>query len=225
MEITAKRIASQPPSADTASTWLDRHLVSWTRMASSNWAEKYPYRPEVKFRIAHTGSHFVIQFDVEETSIRAVALHDNGRVWEDSCCEFFVAPDAAGTYYNFECNCIGTLLVASGSERENRQLASPEVLCGIARKSTFRHKEIPLSQGEYHWRLELIIPVSSFFCHDIGTLSGKTMRCNFYKCGDKLHRPHFLSWSPVGTLTPDFHRPDYFGTLHFSRHFPEMVLT
>ena len=80
MEITAKRIASQPPSADTASTWLDRHLVSWTRMASSNWAEKYPYRPEVKFRIAHTGSHFVIQFDVEETSIRAVALHDNGRV-------------------------------------------------------------------------------------------------------------------------------------------------
>ena len=35
----------------------------------------------------------------------------------------------------------------------------------------------------------------------------------FYKCGDKTAHPHFLSWNPVGTPAPDFHRPDFFGEL------------
>ena len=215
MKITARHITGQPPTTGTTSQWLDRHQIGWNELAAANWAQDYPYHPETKFRIAHTDTHIVIQFDVEETSIRAEALHDGGRVWEDSCCEFFVAPDADGLYYNFECNCIGTLLAAVGPERENRQPATPETLNSIARKTTFAHSRIPLSQGEYHWQQEIIIPVSAFFRHHIASLSGKTMRCNFYKCGDKLHRPHFLSWSPVNTPTPDFHRPDFFGTIHF----------
>ncbi|MCF0172470.1 MAG: hypothetical protein HUJ91_01855, partial [Bacteroidales bacterium] len=26
---------------------------------------------------------------------------------------------------------------------------------------------------------------------------------------------HFLSWNPIGTPTPDFHCPEYFGTIEF----------
>ena len=50
--------------------------------------------------------------------------------------------------------------------------------------------------GECAWEVALVIPYSAFFLHDITSLDGKTLRANFYKCGDKLQTPHFLSWNP-----------------------------
>jgi hypothetical protein len=41
------------------------------------------------------------------------------------------------------------------------------------------------------------------------------MRANFYKCGDKTKRAHFLSWNPIDIAKPDFHRPDFFGEITF----------
>ena len=35
------------------------------------------------------------------------------------------------------------------------------------------------------------------------------------KCGDDLTVPHFLSWNPIKTEKPDFHRPEFFGTVKF----------
>ncbi|WP_350005689.1 carbohydrate-binding family 9-like protein, partial [Phocaeicola dorei] len=46
-------------------------------------------------------------------------------------------------------------------------------------------------------------------------LDGMVVRANFYKCGDELQKPHFLSWSPIKIEKPDFHRPDFFGLLEF----------
>ena len=40
-----------------------------------------------------------------------------------------------------------------------------------------------------------------------------SVRANFYKCGDKTAHPHFLSWNPVVSSKPDFHRPECFGEL------------
>ena len=39
---------------------------------------------------------------------------------------------------------------------------------------------------------------------------------NFYKCGDQQVVPHYLSWAPITTENPDFHRPEYFGELNFA---------
>jgi hypothetical protein len=69
--------------------------------------------------------------------------------------------------------------------------------------------------GECAWEVALVIPYSAFFLHDITSLDGKTLRANFYKCGDKLQTPHFLSWNPIGLEKPNFHCPEFFGTLHF----------
>ena len=41
------------------------------------------------------------------------------------------------------------------------------------------------------------------------------MKGNFYKCGDHLSVPHFLSFAPIGVPKPDFHRPEFFCTLEF----------
>ena len=43
----------------------------------------------------------------------------------------------------------------------------------------------------------------------------REIKANFYKCGDELQTPHFLSWNPIKIENPDFHRPDFFGTLEF----------
>ena len=59
-------------------------------------------------------------------------------------------------------------------------------------------------------------PVKAFFHHKIKALKGKTIRANFYKCGDKLTVPHYLTWSTVGTPKPDFHRPEFFGMVRFN---------
>lgn len=36
---------------------------------------------------------------------------------------------------------------------------------------------------------------------------------NFYKGADGSATPHYVSWNPIQTANPDFHCPEYFGTL------------
>ena len=43
-----------------------------------------------------------------------------------------------------------------------------------------------------------------------------SLKANFYKCGDLTAHTHFLSWSPIDAPKPDFHRPDFFGTLELA---------
>jgi len=70
-------------------------------------------------------------------------------------------------------------------------------------------------RGRFSWTITIAIPLNVFFHHKIKELKGRTFTANFYKCGDKLSVPHYLTWNPVGTSKPDFHRPDYFGRLEF----------
>ena len=71
--------------------------------------------------------------------------------------------------------------------------------------------------GDQKWELTIAIPVEAFAGKDIQTLAGRVFKANFYKCGDKLTRPHYLTWNPVGTENPDYHRPEYFGTIEFEK--------
>ena len=46
-------------------------------------------------------------------------------------------------------------------------------------------------------------------------LGSGTSRANFYKYGDILTIPHYVTWNQVGTEKPDYHQPEYFGLLKF----------
>ena len=83
------------------------------------------------------------------------------------------------------------------------------IVCGVF-QLTFEEKI-----GECTWEVALLIPYKVFFKHAITGLDGMSIRANFYKCGDELQKPHFLSWSPIKIEKPDFHRPDFFGLLEF----------
>ena len=179
-----------------------------------NWSDSYPYAPKVDFIIAHTGKEILLKFFVQEQSVLALTAEDNGEVWTDSCVEFFINFDETG-YYNFEFNCIGTALLGFRKEKNNFVRADKKILDAIGRKSTLGNTPFPEKKGDENWELTLNIPVSSFFKHNIQNLSGIKAKANFYKCGDHLNVPHFVSWSPINNPTPNFHLEKFFGEIEF----------
>ena len=193
---------------------FDHENIKWQPIDTVNWPD-HPYHPTVFFRIAHSGDTIYIMYHVTEENTRAVNAEDNGRVWEDSCCEFFSQFEKGGIYYNMECNCIGTLLIGCGESRSNREHASLDTLKSIDRWSS--NGRLPFAElpGITTWELALRIPVSAYFKSAIQSVSGKVVYANFYKCGDKQKQSHYLSWNPIDTPHPDFHQPNSFGELVF----------
>ena len=200
--------------AEEVPALLDAEKVPFVTIGSVNWPA-WPYKPEVQFRIAHADSLLFIHYRVSEQCVAALAA-DGGEVFKDACCEFFVMPDDEGIYYNFETNCIGSLLLEAGTGKGNLRRSAPaDVYAKIKRWASLGTKPFTLRQEPTTWELTLIIPVNAFFRHRLSSLSGRTMRANFYKCGNGLCQRHYLSWKPIRTPKPNFHQPAYFGTLLF----------
>ena len=179
-----------------------------------NWFDSYPYAPKVDFIIAHTGTEILLKFFIQEQSILALTTENNDKVCTDSCVEFFINFDETG-YYNFEFNCIGTALIGFRKEKNNSVRADKKILEAIERESTLGDTPFSEKMGDKKWELALNIPVSSFFKHDIQNLSGMKANANFYKCGDNLSVPHFVSWNPINNPTPNFHLEKFFGEITF----------
>ncbi len=212
--MNVKKIHEAPKCAADIPALLDSHQVAFQPITTVNWAE-YPYRPEAAVRIAHTDDAILLHYRVTEASVRAKYGEDHGCVWTDSCVEYFSIPGGDGVYYNLECNCIGTLLLAAGPVREGREPAPLDVLKQVDRWASLGREPFDERVGECTWEVALLVPYTVFFKHDIRSLDGKTVKANFYKCGDELQTPHFLSWNPIRIENPDFHRPDFFGSLEF----------
>lgn len=202
---------SRPDKAADIPALLDNDGISWNCISAHNWADKYPYKPSAAFRIAHCGDALMLNYRVEETCIRALAERNNGKVWEDSCCELFIQYADDSFYYNIESNCAGSLLIGCGENRYHRELAPITILDNIDRWTSLGSKKKPLEEGLFQWQLALFLPIDTFFRSTLNSFNGLQARCNIYKCGDKLLQPHFLSWMPVNTPQPDFHQPCNFG--------------
>lgn len=214
-KLNVKKVAvPQNLKAEQVIEILDSNNIPFEVVDNVNWSE-YPYKPSMKFRIAHAGDKILVNYEVEEASVRAVAPHDNGSVWEDACCEFFLQPDeASGKYYNFECNCAGTLLNGYGVPGD-REHACDEIMKSIDRWASLGREPFEERMGDCKWSLTLVIPTTALFRDEIHSLDGRDMRANFYKCGDELTTPHFLSWNKIDLPSPCFHCPPFFGQIHF----------
>ena len=82
-----------------------------------NWNE-YPYCPITSVDVAADHTHLFLRYFVRGEGVKAAFTEDNDAVWQDSCVEaFFWAPDGEG-YFNFEMNCIATLLAAKRKSRK-----------------------------------------------------------------------------------------------------------
>lgn len=178
-----------------------------------NWSA-FPKRMPVWVYVAHDNQSIFLLYKVEGEKLRAVNTEDFGSVWEDSCVEFFVQHPGNTQYQNFECNALGALLVSNRTSREDAQALPPEKMASVLRQSSISHY---YENGHQltNWSLFLEIPKTIIGFSQSGSLSGKMLKANFYKCGDKTPEPHFISWSPIETANPDFHQPQFFGEIEF----------
>jgi len=182
------------------------------KIDSVNWPEAFPYCPETSFFIARSERYLALRYSVRGLDLRATVMEDNGRSWEDSCCEFFVSVDGK-EYFNVETTCIGSVLMAHGAGRADRTVLPAEEVAKVIRRGSLDHKEYALEGGPYEWTLDVLIPLGLIgLSRD--AFAG-SIRANFYKCADLSAHPHYVSWNPIPTEKPDFHRPEFFGLLEF----------
>ena len=183
-------------------------------LAHQNWVPGGGTK--VAFSIRHDGSSIYLFYEVDEKEVRAVNTDLNSSVWEDSCVEFFLSLEAdPHNYYNFEINAIGTVLGAYGPDRNQRECLSESLLSKVETSPSLGRKPFDNQVNNTPWNIQIRIPIEVLTHSGITNLSGTDGYGNFYKCGDNLKQPHFLSWKPVLTSTPDFHTPRYFGHLSF----------
>lgn len=165
------------------------------------------YKPLTEVFLCHNDVAIKVRIKAHETKLRYEAKNDDGRVWCDSCVEFFVKPFAGDDrYINFEINPIGSMIMSIGATRINRQTI------------VFEYKsllELKTEVCKEFWSAEFMIPFSMLYeIYIIADMKKpNSIFGNFYKCGDETEFPHFGMWNEVISEKPDFHRPEYFGEL------------
>ncbi|MDE6809309.1 MAG: hypothetical protein K2J42_04390 [Muribaculaceae bacterium] len=176
---------------------------------SVNWKSQFPYHPLTAVYTGHNGSYIFIEFFVRCNFLRAVNTNNNSPVSQDSCVEFFVSPTGDNFYFNFELNCIGAINASCRSERHNPTRLNDEQLARIIRYASCGTRPFNEVEGLFSWSITMAIPL------DLIGLEFKgepiQIKANFNKCASATSQPHYLSWWPIDTPSPDFHQPSFFG--------------
>lgn len=207
------KLSSDLPDLAEVSARLDK-LPGREEIGTVNWSD-FDYRPRVSFITAYSSRELFIKYYVREQFVRAVCDSDNQMVCNDSCVEFFVLQPGTSQYYNFEFNSIGTCYLGKGTGREDSVPLEPATVSGVRRLASLGSEPFDEKSGDQEWELTVAIPLDTLFGQGYGDLSGTRIKGNFYKCGDALSEPHYLTWSEVKTENPDYHRPEFFGELVF----------
>jgi hypothetical protein len=175
---------------------------------------KFKNNLNTNFSIGHINDAILLTYEVNDDTIMVNTFETNGAVHKDNCVEFFVSFGEEKSYYNIEINCVGVCLIAYGEGRLNRNFITKQLVEKIRTYVTI--KKVPeKSKVKYIWQITSIIPIDVFVYSNLKTLKQVTGFGNFFKCGDDLPQPHFYSWNMIESKTPDFHLPEFFGSLVF----------
>lgn len=181
------------------------------RISELNWPEEYPYKPLTSFTIAHTDTAIYIDFFTRCNYLRAEHYKNQSRVCEDSCVEFFVSPTSDNHYFNFEFNCIGTIHASRRTSRHDSSPLSDEELNSVRRYPSCGTRPFKEMEGMFSWNLLVVIPLKLIGVEYKG--EPISMTANFYKCADRTSAAHYLTWNPIDSPKPDYHRPEFFGKM------------
>ncbi|MFC2076552.1 carbohydrate-binding family 9-like protein [candidate division KSB1 bacterium] len=182
--------------------------------------ERPEHFPKAEAKVLYDDENVYVIFRVEDRYVRAIATEYHGRVWEDSCVEFFFTPgiDESLGYFNLETNCGGTqLLHYSRMQQKGSNRIDIELMKQIEVAGTMPKVVEPEITDPVTWTMEYRLPLSIVdkYCAMERPGPGVIWRANFYKCGDETSHPHWLTWSPIDLPEPSFHQPKFFGTLEF----------
>ena len=158
-------------------------------------------------QFCHDSRNLYVRLRAAEKHIRAEYTAPLSPVCQDSCLEFFFMPEGEDRYFNFEINPNACLYIGFGHGRGDST--------ALYRKDLPQLFGLRAERTADGWEASYRIPLSflRLFWPDF-TFTG-TLRANVYKCGDLTENEHYLSWNPVFSETPDFHRPQDFGIMRF----------
>ncbi|MHC4232463.1 MAG: carbohydrate-binding family 9-like protein [Planctomycetota bacterium] len=187
----------------------------------SRWPVQSEHLPKSEVKLQYDDHELYVIFRVQDQYVRAVTTQIHGEVWKDSCVEFFFAPNPnqPNAYFNVEINCCGVLLMRhhTGPRQNSRFLEIADcrqIRIASSASGPIRHEiSKPLT-----WTLEYAVPLNilAHYTEIEKPAPGVIWHGNFYKCADDSSHPHWITWSPVPSKTPNFHRPDCFGVLEFA---------
>ncbi len=159
-------------------------------------------------QICYDEQALYLRLAAKEKNIRAEYTGLLDQPCLDSCLEFFFCPIEGDTrYFNIEFNPNHCLYLGIGSGIHDlvRLIPQDDVLSPQATRT---------SDG---WEITYQVPVSFIrrFFPEFTPESGKTIRANFYKCGDETKEIHYLCWNRITGEKLSYHRPCDFGLLTF----------
>lgn len=164
-----------------------------------NWQE-FKRAPKTTAKLLYNDYGIYVYMETDEKPLLARFSAQNDRVCQDSCMEFFVRPNENNLkYMNFEFNPFGTMFLAIRTSRFDP--VNPE-----RDKKYFNVKSYV---DDKTWVLQFCVPFE--FIDEAFGGHTKKMYGNFYKCGNDTVEKHYLSYYPIKTQKPDYHRPDFFG--------------
>lgn len=178
------------------------------------------HKPKVQAKVAYDEQAIYVIFRVKDQYVRCVTEQYQGSVYKDSCVEFFFTPasDVSKGYFNLEMNCIGTALFhVHNARRENVTKIPASDFAQVEVAHSIPSVVNPEIKTPLTWTVEYRIPFSIIDKYFDMTYpaAGVQWKANFYKIADDTSHPHWLTWSVVDLPKPDFHRPEFFGTLEF----------
>lgn len=210
ISVTSVEPLFRESNLDAISKYLDG--IQSHEIACQPWKE-YKTHNKAAFAIAYSNKNLFLKYYIEERFLKTIIRDINGDVHKDNCVEFFVAFE--NEYYNLEFNCLGSVKIGYGANRHGRTMLTSEIIKKIKIQNTLK-STLNTSNDCFHWETLLVIPKEVFCFSSIESFEGLSCKANFYKCGDDLPDPHYLTWNMVQTTKPDFHQPEFFGELFFN---------
>lgn len=176
--------------------------------------------PKVKAKLLYDDDNIYGIFHVEDRYVKSTVQEFNGNVSGDSCVEFFFSPDTnfPERYFNLEINAGGTPLIFYVTKpREEFIKLEAEDIRQIEIAHSLPEVVDPEITEPTTWTIEFRIPIAMLekFSKVTRPKSGTVWKANLYKTGSETSNPNYLTWAYVDHPKPNFHLPQFFGTLIF----------
>lgn len=149
----------------------------------------------------------IVRFLTRKAPIVCRNFADMASVSDDSCVEVFLRPEEDGEYWNLEFNIAEFINASHRLVRNAKTPLTPEECAAVVRRSTIRVVSPEEGNRRDEWGFEVHVPWRIL---GVEPRKGMRMTGNFYACAGKADIPYYLSWAPIATEKPDFHRPDFF---------------
>ncbi len=219
-----KMIYNVTPLSDSSGFSNEWEDFGWKDIDAINidkfMGDKPSHFPLAQVKVAYDENAIYVKFKVNDKYVKAIYTTNQDPVYKDSCVEFFFTPgeDVTKGYFNLEMNCIGTMLFHHQKiPRKNAVSIKKTDIDQVQVITSLTGPIDPEREENVSWMVSYKIPFSVLrnYHNFENPQTGTVWRANFYKCADDTSHPHWLTWAPIDNPSPDFHRPEFFGELHF----------